>query len=183
MHKSLSYLLPALLSVIPQISVQAAVPDLVLSPACTPLVRDIRRPVDWHERLGRLACRMHRESARAHAWEKALARTQARAGNRISLLEINGVEDPGHLASLKSLYDALKDKREKLQYFLLQMDDARKQLPGWFALVETNGANRSMEQQVRDTELLLDHSRELGEKDWLLRTPEELWADLERTGE
>lgn len=135
--------------------------------------------------LESLVYSLEKEEQRAKKWDKALAQAEDRAEKVITQLDEGEGSDVLGMIPERERFESLqyeyRQKRVVIQSYVRRLHEKREGIPKWINLIDANGFNRSIEQELKDTELLLSYSQNLTENDWMIRSPEQLWLDLEKS--
>lgn len=127
--------------------------------------------------LQKLIQQLNAEQKQSEQWLKALNRVQQRNQKRVKAIDKNtSFEAKEQLLAIQA---DMQKKQQLLARYRTQLANTQQQIPAWLSLIAANQVNQEMQLKINDAELLLESAQKLETQDWLMRTPEELWRDLE----
>lgn len=126
--------------------------------------------------LQRLDDALLKEIQRGQRFDSAFARSQERSRQLMQRSRNNPAVYQLHQAN----YEKASDQRARIQVFITELQTRRGRIPYWQSMRDANLVTHSMEQEIQDTELLLQSSPSRQSPDWAVRTPEAVWQGMPR---
>jgi len=126
--------------------------------------------------LQRLNDALLKEIQRGQRVDRAVARIQEHSRQLMRRSSAHPAVYQRHQAN----YQKASDQRARIQAFITELQTRRSRIPYWQSMRDANLVTHSMEQEIQDTELLLQSSPMRQSPDWAVRTPEAVWQGMPR---